>query len=133
VRRQLGDEHPDTLASMSGVAFLYMLQGRYTKAESLCIRTFETRRRVLGEERPDTLNSMNNLALLYRNESKYAEAEPIYLKLLQIQARTLGQEHPKRLGSMNDLAFSLPVRAEVSGSGNPAPRSTRWSSKGQHR
>ncbi|MHC4115610.1 MAG: tetratricopeptide repeat protein [Planctomycetota bacterium] len=63
LRRILGEEHPNTLASMGSLAIVYEDQGRYDEAEKLHIKTLEIRRRVLGEEHPNTLASMNNLAL----------------------------------------------------------------------
>ena len=53
-RRVLGEEHPDTLKFMSGLAFVYLQQGRYEEAEPLSKKALEIRRRVLGEEHPDT-------------------------------------------------------------------------------
>ena len=76
-RRVLGEEHPDTLASMNNLAVLYLDQGKYAEAEPLLVKALEVGRRVLGEEHPDTLVSMNNLAVLYLDQGQFAEAEPL--------------------------------------------------------
>ena len=62
MKRVLGEEHPDTLMSMSNLASTYRKQGRRKEAEVLEALVMETRKRVLGEEHPDTLLSMANLA-----------------------------------------------------------------------
>ena len=61
-----GPRHPDTLASMSGLAVLYWAQGRHGEAEPLFRDVLRLRREALGPRHPDTLISMNNLALLYQ-------------------------------------------------------------------
>ena len=53
--RVLGDDHPETLLSMSYLANSLLGQGRYAEAEELQRRTLEVQRRVLGKEHPDTL------------------------------------------------------------------------------
>ncbi|HLN27317.1 MAG TPA: tetratricopeptide repeat protein [Gemmataceae bacterium] len=103
-RRVLGEEHPDTLASMNDLAVLYQAQGQFAKAEQLYSKTVEIRRRVQGEEHPDTLGSMNNLAALYQAQGKLAKAEPLCVKTLEFNRRVLGEEHPDTLGAMNNLA-----------------------------
>ena len=103
-RRELGEEHPDTLGSMNTLANLYNDQGRYDEAEPLFLRTLEISKRILGAEHPRTLASMNNLASLYKNQGRYDDAEPLYLRTLEIRKRILGAEHPRTLDSMGNLA-----------------------------
>jgi tetratricopeptide (TPR) repeat protein len=76
----LGEEHPDTVRTMSNVGVLYRNQGRYAEAESILSKTLEVRRRVLGEAHFDTLVSMHNLAAVYRDAEKYAQAEPLFTR-----------------------------------------------------
>ena len=103
-RRELGEEHPDTLGSMNTLANLYNDQGRYDEAEPLFLRTLEISKRILGAEHPRTLASMNNLASLYKNQGRYDDAEPLYLRTLEIRKRILGTEHPGTFASMSNLA-----------------------------
>ena len=104
-RRELGEEHPDTLASMHNLAILYWNQGRHDEAEALCVKTLEMRRHILGEEDPTTLGSMNLLAIVYMDQGRFDEAEQLQLKTLQIKERVLGAEHPTTLASMHNLAI----------------------------
>ena len=89
-REQLGQEHPDTLGTMEGLARVYWRQGRYDKAQLLFTKTVEGRRKVLGEEHPDTLYSMNDLAMLYYSQGRYKKAELLYTTMLQISRAFLG-------------------------------------------
>ncbi len=104
-RRELGEEHPDTLRSMNNLAILYADQGRYEEAEPLDVQTLQLMKRVLGDEHPDTLWSMNSLASLYIDQGRYEEAEPLYVKTLEIRKRVLGEGHPDTLMSMGNLAL----------------------------
>ena len=61
----LGEEHPDTLASMAGLAATYTEQGQWKEAEALQVVVMEKRMHAWGEEHPDTLTSMGNLAAIY--------------------------------------------------------------------
>jgi serine/threonine protein kinase/tetratricopeptide (TPR) repeat protein len=89
---QLGEDDPDTLATMEALARVYWRQGRYDKAQTLFTKTVEGRRKVLGEENPDTLYAMNGLAVLYFSQGKYAQAESLYTKMLQISRTLLGED-----------------------------------------
>jgi serine/threonine protein kinase/tetratricopeptide (TPR) repeat protein len=104
-RRELGDNHNDTLDAMNNLAVLYDDQARYEDAETLYLETLETRTRVLGEDHLDTMTSVNNLASLYRVQARYDQAEPLYLKSLVIRKRILGEEHRDTLRTMNGLAM----------------------------
>jgi len=110
--RVVGQEHPDTLASMDNLASTYRDQGRWKEAEELVVQMMETRKRVLGQEHPDTLASMNNLAFLLESQGKYDAAEPLYRETLQLTEKVLGKEHPQTLISMNNLAGVLHSRGK---------------------
>ncbi len=82
-RRDLGEDHPDTLASADGLAISLravgghpgtltsasrmasslLHRGEHQAARELDEDTLARRRRVLGEDHPDTLASADNLAL----------------------------------------------------------------------
>jgi tetratricopeptide (TPR) repeat protein len=103
-RMVLGDEHAETLYSMSNLAELYRVQGRYAKAEPLNVKDLELSRRILGEKHPDTLTSMNNLAALYVHQGQLAKAEPLFIKALEGLRRAEGEDHPHTLTTMDNLA-----------------------------
>ena len=65
-RRDLGEDHPDTLAAASNLAVSLRAAGEYQAARELDEDTLARRRRVLGEDHPDTLASANGLAISLR-------------------------------------------------------------------
>ena len=60
-KKILGEEHPDTLISMSGLAKTWEGQGRAIEAISLMERCFQLRKHVLGLEHPHTKASIETL------------------------------------------------------------------------
>jgi tetratricopeptide (TPR) repeat protein len=103
-KRALGEEHPDTLISMSNLVSTYRNQGRWKEAEELEVQVMQTRKRALGEEHPDTLISMANLASTYRNQGRWKEAEELEVQVMQTRKKVLGEEHPDTLISTANLA-----------------------------
>jgi eukaryotic-like serine/threonine-protein kinase len=103
-RRVLGAEHPDTLTTMSNLAAVYDLEGKFAETEALFSQILEIRRRVLGPEHPDTLGSMMNLGTVYGDEGKYAQAEALDRQTLEMKRRVLGSENPATLRSIYNLA-----------------------------
>lgn len=103
-KRVLGEEHPDTLTSMSNLASTYSSQGQWKEAEVLEVQVTETRKRVLGEEHPDTLTSMNNLALTYSSQGRWKEAEVLGVQVIETRKKVLGKQHSDTLTSTVNLA-----------------------------
>jgi tetratricopeptide (TPR) repeat protein len=103
-RRDMGEEHPDTLTLMGELASTLGGQGDYAAARTLEEKVLELRRQALGEEHPDTLTSMNNLASIFWAQGNYPAARTLQEKVLEIRRRVLGEEHPDTLTSMNNLA-----------------------------
>jgi tetratricopeptide (TPR) repeat protein len=100
--KALGPEHPEVAASLSCLAALYYLQGRYEEAAPLWERTLRIHEQ--GPEHPDMAWSLNNLALLYDKQGRYAKAEPLYERSLAIREKAMGPEHPKVATSLYNLA-----------------------------
>jgi tetratricopeptide (TPR) repeat protein/predicted Ser/Thr protein kinase len=103
-RRLLGEDHPDTLASLRNLAILYRRQDKPAEAETLLTKVLDAQRRVLGKDHPDTLESAHDLALVYYDQEKFAQAEPLLIEALDGQRRTLGEKHPSTARTMNNLA-----------------------------
>jgi serine/threonine protein kinase len=98
-RVELGQEHPDTLASTVSLGSLRLRQGRYDEAERLSVTAVEGIRRVLGREHPETLASMYSLAVVYWYQRRHAEAETLFSEVWQMRRRTLGEDHPETLNT----------------------------------
>ncbi|MGB7313551.1 MAG: CHAT domain-containing tetratricopeptide repeat protein, partial [Nodosilinea sp.] len=103
-RERLGDRHPDVATSLSSLAGLYQLQGRYGEAEPLYQESLAIRRERLGDRHPDVATSLNNLAGLYPDQGRYGEAEPLYQESLAISREQLGDRHPAVAASLGNLA-----------------------------
>jgi tetratricopeptide (TPR) repeat protein len=59
---RLGPEHPTTLATLTNLGNVMLLQGKSREAEQVFRRVLTAREKVLGPEHPDTAVSLNNLA-----------------------------------------------------------------------
>ncbi|MBX3376190.1 MAG: serine/threonine protein kinase [Phycisphaeraceae bacterium] len=106
-RRVLGNEHRDTLTSMSEMGLLLQHQGRLAEAEPFRREALDTYRRVLGEEHRDTVVAIISMGSLLEAQGKLAEAEPFYREALEKSRRLLGEEHPNTLMVTNNLGTFL--------------------------
>src|SRR5579859_3952387 len=113
LRILLGNEHQETLTSMSNLALTYRNQGKLNKAAALQERELEARKRTLGEEHPGTLTSMNNMAITYQSQGKLNEAAALQERVLEATKRTLGEEHPDTLRIMNNLALTYQGKGKL--------------------
>jgi tetratricopeptide (TPR) repeat protein len=105
-RRHLGPDHPDTLESLSQLAYAYHAVGQVDRASPLFEEALERRRAVLGPDHLDTLASLHNLAYGYHATGRLDEALPLYEQALERRKASLGAHHPATLHSMNNLAMA---------------------------
>jgi serine/threonine protein kinase/tetratricopeptide (TPR) repeat protein len=103
-RRVLGSENPDTISTLSSVAWVEGRLGKRAEATNLFEKVLELRRRILGPENSDTLTTMHDLAGSYLHLGRFAESESLYRQTLQIQLRLFGREDPGALETMDDLS-----------------------------
>jgi tetratricopeptide (TPR) repeat protein len=114
-QRLLGEEHPDTLTSMSILASTLLSHGRHADARALQERVLVLSRIVLGEEHPTTLGSMNNLASTLSAQGDFKEALAIQTQVLAVRRRVLGETHPNTLNSMSNLGSTLSAQGDFIG------------------
>jgi tetratricopeptide (TPR) repeat protein len=107
VRRVLGDDHPDTMATRHRLARIIGLQGRYADAEELCHQVLRDRLRLLGEDHPDNLSTRHRLARMLGLQGRYADAEPMFRQVLAARRRTLGEEHPDTWSTEHRLGWLI--------------------------
>jgi non-specific serine/threonine protein kinase/serine/threonine-protein kinase len=105
--RVLGPERPDTLRTITTLAWTLQQEGRFTEAEKLLRETLDIQRRVLGSEHLDTLRTITTLASTVQQEGRYAEAEKFEREALDIDRRVLGLEHLDTLRTITTLAAAL--------------------------
>ncbi len=106
-RRVLGDEHPNTLNSISHMGRVLHSQGKYEEAMPYHLEALEGLRRVLGDEHPDTLDSIGSMGNLLVRQGKYDEAMRYYVESLETMRRVLGDEHPDTLDSIGSMGLLL--------------------------
>jgi hypothetical protein len=104
-KKKLGEDHPNTLISIEGLAFIFWNQRRRHEAEKLQVHVIESRKTKLGEDHPDTLTSMSNLALTFWSQGRWDEAEKLEMQVMAVRKNKLGKDHADTLASMAQLAF----------------------------
>ncbi len=112
-RRELGNEHPDTLSSVGAAAELYRQLGKMDQAEPLFTEAFDVAHRVLGDNHRVTLSAVNNMGALLGWKGKLAQAEELQLKAVEMSKAILGPDHPDTAGSLSNLAFTLASQNQV--------------------
>lgn len=115
-RDVLGDEDPDTVASLNNLAVLYEAQGKYAEAEAMYLDSLRLTTAAKGGGHPDTSTALNNLAGVYETLGKYDQAEVLYRRALRITTDALGERHPEvaaRLDNFGSLYSALGRYAEA--------------------
>jgi len=104
LREELGEDDPETLASMHRLAEVYMLGGRFDDAVRVGQKTLELRRRVLGEEDRLTMASADFLGVLYVESGRPLLAIPLLEQNMATRRRVLGADDPEAFESLWPLA-----------------------------
>jgi hypothetical protein len=80
---KLGADHPDTLVSKNGLAWVYRQEERYEEAEAepLFREVVEGSRRKLGPAHQDTQQRIRNLILCYEQTDQTARARDLRREL----------------------------------------------------
>ncbi|MHC5008515.1 MAG: tetratricopeptide repeat protein, partial [Planctomycetota bacterium] len=106
-RRRLGDDHPDTLASITDMANHYLDAGQLDQGEPYCREALDRARRVLGDHHPETLIAVNSMGSFFHAQGKLEEAEAYYREALEGRRLALGSDHQDTLVSLNNMGFLL--------------------------
>lgn len=105
-RSTLGDDHPDTIKSLSDLAEAQFKIGKYKSSCVLYERVYETSRRVLGEAHPDTLVSLGNLSQASMRAGDIKGAVEISERVYEAKKLVLGENHPSTLVALLNLAVA---------------------------
>ncbi len=102
--RVLSADHPDTLATVSELAFT-LCQRKDTCEEGVRLdqKVLEKQKRVLGPEHRYTLVTMDNLAIALAEAGSLAEAEKLQEESLEIHLRVFGPENLSTVNAMLNL------------------------------
>ena len=107
IRQHLqGERHPDTLTSLSNLAFCLCGMGDGSQALPLFRICLKFRREGLGERHPDTIGSLNDLGFCHLVLKDPERARPLLEACCALSRLVLGERHPETLTSMNNLAQS---------------------------
>ena len=106
-RRQLGDDHPDTLQARHVLGIMHLSQSRWSDAERTYEDVVAARTRVLGPTHPLTLESRHNLACVYEGQSKLDEAARIFRDVLDQRSGALGPGDENTISTLGALALVL--------------------------
>jgi tetratricopeptide (TPR) repeat protein len=103
-RRVLGEDHPDTLATVSELAFT-LCEGKINCDEGVRLNqeVLEKQKHVLGPEHRYTLVTMDNLALNLAKDGQLTEAEKLQQESLKIHLRAFGAENLSTINAMLNL------------------------------
>jgi hypothetical protein len=102
-RATLGDEHANTLASITNLGNLLRNKGDMVAAEPLLREAVETSRVTLGFRHYATLGAINNLAGMHHEQGDQVTAEGLYREALSGYRATLGDRHPTTLLVLQNL------------------------------
>ncbi len=112
-RRELGNEHGYTLASIHNLALLLCEQGKLGEAEPLTREAVKGYRFTLGEAHPYTLTSTNNLGLLLYDQGKLDEAEQLTREALELSRLEMGDDNPITLALIRSLGPLLHAQGKL--------------------
>ncbi len=104
--RELGPQHPDTLATVSSLARAYLDADKLKEAAQMFEQVRDRRRETLGPGHPDTLASMNDLERCYYRLGQHARVLQLREEIVGLRKASLGPDHRDTLKSMMNLANS---------------------------
>lgn len=131
----MGPQHPNVIKSLSSMAGLYELKGKYIEEnapfdqmqraktlhyanvsynESLSFyeRALEISKQVLGEKHPVTANILFNLATSYKMRENYDKALPMFKNALEIYEHELKETDPKVMTLLDAIATIYQEKGE---------------------
>ncbi len=103
-RRELGDDHPDTLETLVAIGTVYLHDAKLAEAEPFLIEAMNGLRAKLGDEDPRALAATHGVAQLYFYQNKLADAEKLLLFIRDAYQRTPSTGEAEALDVANSLA-----------------------------
>jgi hypothetical protein len=100
---EVGQDHPDTLATRGNIAGWTGQTGDVRAALRLARELLPDQERVLGADHPGTLSTRNNIAI-WTGQTDARAALRLFRELLPDQERVLGADHPGTLSLRNNIA-----------------------------
>ncbi len=104
-KKQLGDDHRDTVRTLQRLGILYQATGNDDKAAT-CFRAVLASVRRTGEAPPAFTITLRHIATNYRRQKKYADAESLMAECVE----RLSREMPGSANEMDDRRELAEVR-----------------------
>jgi hypothetical protein len=104
IARQLGEDHPHTLATRNNVAHWTGAAGEAHEALRLFGELLPDQQRVLGRDHPGTLSIRHNIASWTGEAGEAQEALRLLVELLPDRERVVGEDHPDTLTTRSNVA-----------------------------
>jgi tetratricopeptide (TPR) repeat protein/predicted Ser/Thr protein kinase len=98
-----GEEHPDTLQTMSTLGAVFLVQNKLAEAEPLLTKVREIRVRTLGMDNADSVESAILLAALYQAQGKLDQAVAALKAAVDVDRRIRGAQDKETLSTMMRL------------------------------
>jgi hypothetical protein len=92
-RETLGDDHPETIASINNLGFFYRNTKQYGEAEPLYVEAVERFTATLGEKHQSTLVATSNLGTLYNDMGLPSEGARFNEKVQRLADEVLPESH----------------------------------------
>ncbi|TVY65025.1 Protein SERAC1 [Fusarium oxysporum f. sp. cubense] len=100
-----GEEHEQTLYSMTDLATSLAEQGQWDKSERMLENIIESLKRLHGDEHHQTIGAMNTLAWIFSGQGKKDESIALFSHVFEVGKRILGEEHSEVINAMSNLAI----------------------------
>ena len=102
-REHLGDDHPETLASINRAGAIHIANLNLEQAIEKLTEAVEVRQRVLGDMHEETLDSLHSLGVAYHWQGDLENAERYYREALEKRLKVMDEDHPHTLLTMSGL------------------------------
>ena len=109
----MGEDHPDTLLSLSGLSASYRGLGDYAKAAKLSEQCYETGCRVLGKEHRFTLSYLNIFAGTLYDLGEKERALKLLDELYETMCRIANGRRKEELDHYREMLDRLPLSGEI--------------------
>ncbi|MEW6338434.1 MAG: tetratricopeptide repeat protein [Acidobacteriota bacterium] len=113
--RLQGGEHPDTAASMVGLADVLRRHREFAAAQPLYEQALAVREKTFGAESAEMAESLNGIANLLFDSGSFDMALPLYRQALAIRERLFGLDHASTADALNNIGTTLRQLGDLRG------------------
>lgn len=111
--KTLGEEHHETISSMSDQATYLFLVGQRNQSKALIGRAVELARRHLGTRDPGRSSIISNAAAMYRALGQYCLSSELSLESFDSARHVKGEDSPETLSAMMEYSRSVVHNGEL--------------------